>query len=180
MHSVLSSLVWLMLAGGAGVAAYLHYNHSLQSAGGAVEAQRNPPPAAVTAAEPSAESQPAAPEPADVGAPVNSDAVAIVNAPPAQTAAVTVSMKASEPAWVQVTADGKNAFTGTMQPNETREIAATEQVKIMTGNAGALTISLNGKTIDSLGPLGQIRSVRLTAEGPESPKAPQPVPPDPL
>ena len=37
----------------------------------------------------------------------------------------------------------------------------------MTGNAGALTISLNGKTLEPLGPVGQVRVVKLTAEGPQ-------------
>jgi flagellar basal body rod protein FlgF len=83
-------------------------------------------------------------------------------------------MTASETAWVQVSADGKTTFTGTMQSNETKEIEAAEQVKILTGNAGALRISLNGKALDPLGPVGQVRSVRLTA------KAPQTAPPDPL
>ena len=85
-------------------------------------------------------------------------------------------MVAHEAAWVQITADGKPAFTGTLQSNETKQFSASEQVKILTGNAGGITISLNGKTLDPLGPPGQIRTVRLTAEGPEFPaKAPQPV-----
>jgi len=67
-----------------------------------------------------------------------------------------------------------------LQPNETREVSAAEQVKVLTGNAGALTISLNGKTLDSLGPIGHVRSVKLTAEGPQLlSKAPPPAP-DPL
>ncbi len=53
--------------------------------------------------------------------------------------------------------DGKVAFTGTLQPNDTKEISANERVKILTGNAGGLTISLNGKTLDPLGPSGQVR-----------------------
>ena len=40
-------------------------------------------------------------------------------------------------------------------------------MKIVAGNAGALTISLNGKTLEPLGPIGQVRVVRLTAEGPQ-------------
>ena len=46
-------------------------------------------------------------------------------------------------------------------------IAADAQVKILTGNAGGLDISLNGKTLDPIGPKGQTRTVRLTAEGPQ-------------
>jgi hypothetical protein len=93
---------------------------------------------------------------------------------------VKVSLTAHEAAWVQVSADGKTTYTGTLQSNETKEVSAAEQVKILTGNAGALTISLNGKTLGSIGPLGQVRVINLTAAGPQlPPKAPRTAP-DPL
>ena len=76
--------------------------------------------------------------------------------------------------------DGKVAFTGTLQPNDTKEISANERVKIVTGNAGGLTISLNGKTLDPLGPSGQVRTVMLTAEGPQFPARALPTEPDQL
>jgi cytoskeleton protein RodZ len=79
-----------------------------------------------------------------------------------------------------VTADGKSAFTGTLQPNETREISAAEQVKILTGNAGALTIALNGKPLAQMGSLGEVRGITLTAEGPQLLRAPPPLPDDAL
>jgi cytoskeleton protein RodZ len=93
---------------------------------------------------------------------------------------VEVVITAHQPAWLQVTVDGKITFTGTLMPDESKQISADDQVKITTGNAGGLTISLNGKTIDPLGSLGQVRAVRLTAEGRVFPLiAPQPAP-DPL
>ncbi len=184
MHSVLSSVVWLIIAGGAGIAAYLHFNRSSAPSTGQTAPQQsaaaqNPP--AVETTQPLPDNQPA--EPATLAvpqtAPSDTQQPQALDAPPAQSFAVKVSMTASEPAWVQITADGKTVFTGTLQSNETKEIEAAEQVKILTGNAGGLTISLNGKTLDSLGPVGQVRTVRLTAEGPQFPKAP-PAPPDPL
>jgi cytoskeleton protein RodZ len=91
-----------------------------------------------------------------------------------------VSLTAREAAWIQVSADGKPTFTGTLMPNQTKAVSAAGQVRVLTGNAGALTISLNGRTLESLGPTGQVREVRLTAEGPQfRSKAPQPEP-DPL
>ena len=87
---------------------------------------------------------------------------------------------AHQSAWVQVSADGKNTFTGIMQPDETKAISATEQVKLVAGNAGGLTVSLNGKTLEPLGSIGQVRVVRLTAGGPQFlVRDPQPAP-DPL
>lgn len=87
--------------------------------------------------------------------------------PSSSGAPVQVTLTASARAWIRLTVDGKTAFVGTLTPNETKEISASEQVNLLTGNAGALTISLNGKTLDSLGRTGQTRELRLTAEGPE-------------
>ena len=64
--------------------------------------------------------------------------------------------------------------------SDTKEISANERVKIVTGNAGGLTISLNGKTLDPLGPSGQVRTVMLTAEGPQFPARALPTEPDQL
>jgi hypothetical protein len=78
---------------------------------------------------------------------------------------VEVVITAHDVVWVQVSADGQTAFVGTLQPNDTRTVSADDHVKILAGNAGGLDISLNGKTLDPIGPKGQIRTVKLTAEG---------------
>jgi hypothetical protein len=80
---------------------------------------------------------------------------------------VTVSLTAHARAWIRLDVDGKTAFMGTLAPNEIKEVSASERITLQTGNAGALTISCNGKTLDSLGRFGQFRELRLTAEGPE-------------
>jgi cytoskeleton protein RodZ len=148
------SSVWLLLVGGAGAAAYLYLKHYRYAF----------PLTAASALKPPAHAA--------------SSSVAPVVSP--ATSPVQVSLTAHLPAWVQVSADGKITFIGTLQPNETKEVSAAEQVKVLTGNAGALTISLNGKTLESLGPVGQVRMVRLTAEGPQfPPQSPLPAP-DPL
>jgi cytoskeleton protein RodZ len=168
MRSAFSSGIWLVFAAGAATAAYLHFNHSGRP--------RTPHAAASVNA--------AAPIPNPPPAPVQAAVTPVENALPTPAAAVPehpvrVVITASQSAWIQVSADGKTAFTGTLAPSETKEISADAQVKITTGNAGALTLSLNGKTLEPLGPVGQVRVVRLTAEGPEFlPKAPPP--PDPL
>ena len=163
-HAILSSIAWLLVAGGAGAAAYLHFNHSPRAS----IPQARPAPrkmAIAQTAEAAGGTKPPAP----------------ISAPQISTAPVQVALTAhGTSAWVQVSADGRITFTGTLKPNETREVSAEEQVKVLTGNAGALTISLNGKTLESIGPLGQVREVKLTAEGPQLlTKAPPPAP-DPL
>lgn len=181
MHSALSSAIWLLIAGGAGLAAYMHFNPSRQARVAATPAAEEARTASTTSPQSTsvqAEAPSPTPEDTELLVAPAAQSLPVASDPPMP---VKVLMTASEKAWVQVSADGKTTFSGTMQSNETREIDAAEQVKIVTGNAGALKILLNGKELDSLGPLGWVRSVKLTAEGPEFlSKAHPPVPPDPL
>jgi cytoskeletal protein RodZ len=85
--------------------------------------------------------------------------------PPIGSGALQVVLNASEKSWVSVTVDGKLLFSGILQPNDRREINAEEKVKVVTGNAGGIDVSLNGKNIESLGPKGQVRTVELTRAG---------------
>jgi cytoskeleton protein RodZ len=165
IRSALSSIAWLLLAGGAGIAVYVYLNHSTERQLSATKAPATAPQAGIQAKAPPAKEE---------GVPVTTAS------PRVAPSLVQVTLTAHAAAWVQVSTDGKTAFTGTLMSNETKEVSATEQVKILTGNAGALTISLNGKTLESIGPIGQVREVKLTAEGPQFlPKDPPPVP-DPL
>lgn len=171
----LNSVGWLLLAAVAGIGAWFHFNHSGE--------KHVPNPVPVQTAEA------AAPRPAAYRAPAVSPAVAkpvpaapaIASQGAALTAPVQVVMTAHLPVWIEVTADGKVVYTGTLQPDETKQVEAHQQVKLLAGNAGGLTVSLNGKSLAPLGPVGQVRVVRLTAEGPQfPPKDPQNDPLDPL
>ena len=78
---------------------------------------------------------------------------------------VQVLLRARADAWVSVVADGKPAFSGMLRSNDSRQVSGNQLVRVMTGNAGGLEISLNGKPLEPIGPTGQVRTVRLTAEG---------------
>jgi cytoskeletal protein RodZ len=190
LRSLLFSIMWLLLAFAAGLGgfAYMHSNHSLRAA--APQAGSIAPAGAPDLNSPSTK-----PAPATVGqtqtaveqtkeAALTTTAPAPSAPPSASTSAaaapVRVSVTASERAWVQVSVDGKTTFIGTLTPNETKDISGAEQVTVLTGNAGALSISLNGKTLESLGPRGHVREVRLTAEGPQFLSKDPPPAPDPL
>lgn len=160
MHSA----VWLGVAILAGLGAWFHFEHSGASS------SESPKPIETA--------QAAAPKPVPRAPTLVVPATAPAEKAPA--AAVQVVLTAQQPVWIQVSADGKNTFTGTLQPQETKEVDATGQVKLLAGNAGGLSISLNGKTLKPLGSVGEVRAVRLTAEGPELlARDPQPAP-DPL
>lgn len=144
-----------------------------------------PPPLAQTPSQPIAQTPSQAPSQTTAQTPPQATAAPATSSTTAPAAGalalpVRVVLKAQETSWVQMIVDGKVAFTGTLQPNDTKEISANERVKIVTGNAGGVTISLNGKTLDPLGPSGQVRTVMLTAEGPQFPAKALPTEPDQL
>ena len=98
-----------------------------------------------SAAEPVAENQPAAVAPS--------------------SSPLQVTLNATDDAWVSITADGKSQFVGVMKAGEKKDFEASQKVKLVAGNAGALDIFFNGKPIDAIGPKGQVRVVDFTPEG---------------
>lgn len=80
-------------------------------------------------------------------------------------AAVRVELTADEPVWVLARSDGKYLFSGTLGAKESRTIEAASTVLLRLGNAGGVTITLNGKPVGSVGPKGQVRTVQFTSGG---------------
>jgi cytoskeleton protein RodZ len=96
-------------------------------------------------------------------------------------AAVRVELIADEPVWVLARSDGKYLFSGTLGAQESRTIEAASTVLLRLGNAGGVTITLNGKSVGPVGPKGQVRTVQFTSGGFEIvPVAKPPAPLDPL
>jgi cytoskeleton protein RodZ len=128
-----------------------------------------PPPVPVTSAS---ASRPNAAPPS---------AVPIAGAPASHpNAPVRVELTADEPVWVLVRSDGKYSFSGTLSAKESRTIEATSTVLLRLGNAGGVTITLNGKPVGPVGPKGQVRTVQFTSGGFEIvavPKSPAPLDP---
>jgi cytoskeleton protein RodZ len=158
-NSAVSSLAWIVLACGAAAAAYLYFNRVTP----------RPKQAVATSTPVRRPVAPVAP-PAQI---VVSPPVSPVESAPVETHSVRVVVTARDDSWIQVIAEGKTAFIGVLKAGESRAFASDSPVRVRTGNAGGIDISLNGKKIDPLGPAGQIRSVNLTVEGPQfGPKTP--------
>jgi len=179
----LASLLWIATAAGAGAGAWYYANHygihlvTTVASTPAPAKRVAPSPAPAQAADtnqnasaaPTAQSQDAGnstPSPNASGEASQTMQASTANSYDGNRP-VQVILTAREAAWVQISADGRTAFVGTLKQHESRVIAADAQVKVITGNAGGLDISLNGKPLDPIGPSGQVRTVRLTAEGPQ-------------
>lgn len=86
------------------------------------------------------------------------------SAPPAIPAGtVRVTVTTATATWLSAKLNGQTGFSGTLQPNETKELDGAESVKLVVGNAGMVEISVNGKAIGPIGPRGHVGEVLITA-----------------
>jgi cytoskeleton protein RodZ len=141
----------------------------------------NPQAAAAPSTAGAADSSPAATQPQPVEKPVAEKPAESAAAPPASmppvaapaiavsapnpNATVRVGITADEAVWIRAEVNGKYQFSGTLQPHESRNIDADGEVKLVLGNAGGATFTLNGKPVGAVGPKGQIRTVQFTSGG---------------
>jgi cytoskeleton protein RodZ len=141
----------------------------------ASEPVASPPQAAAQPASQPAESAPApqsaAPQEPPAATPPTatptSPASAAIPAPqtPAAPGPVHVEVLADEPVWILARADGKFVYTGTLDAGSSRVIDGNSNVELRLGNAGGVTVSLNGKPIGPAGPKGQVRTLQFTSGG---------------
>jgi cytoskeletal protein RodZ len=128
----------------------------------AAKTEPAPEPAPTAPAQPA---EIAAPKVGQPSAPTETAKTAVAEAAGAGGGPVKVELTAAEPVWVLARTDGKYSFSGTLEANETRTIEAAGVIVLRLGNAGGVTITLNGKSIGEVGPKGQVRTVQLTSGG---------------
>jgi cytoskeleton protein RodZ len=75
-----------------------------------------------------------------------------------------VEVAALEPTWLSITADHREVYSGVLEAAQTKELEGHDSARIRTGNAGGVNVLFNGKTIGSLGPRGQVRTVVFTKD----------------
>ncbi|SPF50767.1 Transcriptional regulator, XRE family [Candidatus Desulfosporosinus infrequens] len=79
---------------------------------------------------------------------------------------LTAQLVFIQPCWIEVSVDGQSPFQGTFTAGTNKEVKGTSKIELLTlGNAGGLTVTLNGKTLPSLGKSGQVvHNVILTTD----------------
>lgn len=81
-------------------------------------------------------------------------------APPAD--GVAVGLHVTESTWVSVrTAGGHMVFSGLMAKGDARRFTDHKQLRLTLGNAGAVQLTVNGKSIGSAGDKGQVVKLRF-------------------
>ncbi len=87
---------------------------------------------------------------------------------------VVLNLSATETTWLSITSEGKNIFSGVLEPSQTKTLRASDVAKMKVGNAGGIDVRWNGKAIGPIGGRGQVRVVLFTPEGYQIlPPAPQ-------
>lgn len=91
---------------------------------------------------------------------------------------VVLNLSATESTWLSITSEGKQIFSGILQPSQTKTLTASDAAQMRVGNAGGIAVRLNGKEIGPIGGRGQVRTVRFTPDKFEIVEPPPPAAPD--
>ncbi|MDE0260919.1 MAG: DUF4115 domain-containing protein [Bryobacterales bacterium] len=127
--------------------------------GAATESQRTPEADAEVAATPGAEvSESVRPAPTSA-APVPEPA------PLGSTETLAIQLRASGEVWVRVLVDGGQPQQAILQAGNLRTFRARERLQFTAGNAGAITLVVNGQVQDAIGERGQVRHVQVDRDG---------------
>jgi transcriptional regulator with XRE-family HTH domain len=92
-------------------------------------------------------------------------APAVATPPPAakpDDSKLHMTIVATAASWLEVEADGKTVYHDTIQPGARQELEATEQFRFrIIGNAGGLSLTLNGTAVPPLGGDGEVVGNRI-------------------
>jgi cytoskeleton protein RodZ len=110
--------------------------------------------AAVAAAREASSAAAAAPAPA-------STPPAPSAAPRATPGEVNVVLTVNAPTWITASTDGKRAIYRVLQPGSREQLTAAKEIIVLTGNAGGVELTINGRSAGPMGKSGQVRSVRI-------------------
>ncbi len=69
---------------------------------------------------------------------------------------IQVQLSTTDACWVDVTADGKQLYSGMMNANQKMNWEAKEMLRMKLGNAGAAQVSVNGRLLPPLGKQGEV------------------------
>jgi cytoskeletal protein RodZ len=88
----------------------------------------------------------------------------VSSAPAEPEGGYRIELSAIEPTWLSIVLDGRRAFSGILEADDTKVLEARDNVRIRTGNAGGVSVVLNGKALGAIGPRGQVRTVIFTRD----------------
>jgi len=107
---------------------------------------------------------------ADTAAPAQPEPTPVVEAPPqpipvGNSAKHRLNIQVSSPTWMRIIVDDQPPREMILKSGETREWSAQQGFTLSFGNAGGVTLNLDGQTLPPIGKAGQVvRNIRLPAD----------------
>ncbi len=75
---------------------------------------------------------------------------------------LVISLKTTGPCWISASADGKRILTRLLPPGDQAVLRAGREIVLTAGDAGALSLQINGKDAAPLGKAGAVVTRRIT------------------
>lgn len=94
--------------------------------------------------------------------PASAKSKPVASAKPKTAAPVEAKLTLSGDSYLEVAADDKSAFEGTLRSGETKTFTAKEKIRVFAGNAGGVKLSTNGKPAKAMGQNGEVKEIILT------------------
>ena len=115
--------------------------------------------AAVAAAREASSAAAATPTPTPAPAPA--PAPPALSAPRATDGQVNVVLTVNAPTWISASTDGKRAIYRVLEAGSSEQLNAAKEITVLTGNAGGVELTINGRSAGPMGKPGQVRSLRI-------------------
>ncbi|MCY9782637.1 helix-turn-helix domain-containing protein [Nocardiopsis sp. EMB25] len=101
-------------------------------------------------------------------APVPAERPSIDEPVPEEPKEITIAVTASDRSWVKVTdPDGEDLFTGFLLDGDTEEYVTEDTIGLWVGDAGVVSVAVDGEDLGALGRSGEVTSVTVGADGVE-------------
>ena len=84
---------------------------------------------------------------------------------PGPAATLAIQLRATGEVWVRAIVDGGRPQEAILQAGNLRTFRAQERLQFTAGNAGAITLVVNGQVQDSIGERGQVRHIQIDRAG---------------
>lgn len=78
------------------------------------------------------------------------------------TPGILVQADLTAPTYLEVTRDGEEVFVGTLQEDDDRSWTAKNRIAMRIGNAGGISLTVNGVQVEPLGESGEVVEVEYT------------------
>lgn len=86
-------------------------------------------------------------------------------AAPQKSDSLTLKIATIDTSWIRILIDGSNEQEYIMRPDREKNFKASNEFKLLTGNAGGLLLYLNGQQLEFDNPKGAIRNYIINSDG---------------